>query len=69
MVMLYAEDFERYNMMDLESHGFGRTDVEAVRYTNVPDPRYEGLNRAQRRKAMAVEARAFRKQQKGRKRG
>lgn len=68
MVMVYAEGFERYNMLDLESHGFDQTDIEAVRYTNVPDPRYEGLNRAQRRKAMAVEARAFRKQ-KGRKRG
>jgi hypothetical protein len=36
------------------------------RYTVVRDSRYEGLNRAQRRKAMAVESRAERKRNKRR---
>lgn len=46
---------------DFEAHGFDDTGLDAVRYANVPDPRYDGLNRAQRRKAMAVENKAFRK--------
>jgi len=37
-----------------------------IRWQNVPDTRYNGLNRAQRRKAMAVENRAFRKRMKKR---
>lgn len=67
MVMLYAEDFEKYNLEDFQS-GTGSLGG-SVLYSVSRDPRYDGLNRAQRRKAMAVEARAFRKQQKGRKRG
>jgi hypothetical protein len=37
-----------------------------IRWQNVRDTRYEGLNRAQRRKAMSVENRAFRKRMKKR---
>lgn len=55
--------------MDFETSGIDFADTTGVIYDmktgptfvdNI-DPRYAGLNRAQRRKAMAVENRAFRK--------
>jgi hypothetical protein len=61
--------------MHIESYGFpdGVDSTGALHdmksgtwFVDNSDPRYEGLNRAQRRKAMAVEARAFRKRNKQR---
>lgn len=46
---------------DIESRGFDDTSTFPIAYTqNVPDP-YAGLNRKQRRHAMASEGRAARK--------
>ena len=51
--------------MDIETCGLNGTDDTTFMWDNEPfvgvDPRYAGLNRAQRRKAMSVERRAFRK--------
>jgi hypothetical protein len=61
---MYSQDFESYGFDDLTRM---TTDLSGnYRYTVVRDSRYEGLNRAQRRKAMAVESRAERKRNKRR---
>lgn len=60
--------------MDMESYGFDEWDStgalfdmkSGLTFVDNIDPRYAGLNRAQRRKAMAVENRAFRKRMKKR---
>jgi hypothetical protein len=61
---MYSTDIESYGFDDPTST---TTDLTGnLRYTLVRDSRYEGLNRAQRRKAMAVEGRAERKRNKRR---
>lgn len=48
-------------LMDFESYGPEDEYPRVIVAEDTPDP-YAGLNRAQRRKAMAVENRAWRKQ-------
>jgi hypothetical protein len=56
-----------YGMSSTEGGTGTLLDVKSdTRWVTAPDPRYVGLNRAQRRQAMAVENRAFRKRMKKR---
>lgn len=48
--------------LDIESCGLNTMPgIDSVVYNNERDPRYDGLNRAQRRKAQSVERRALRR--------
>lgn len=65
MTVTYSEDFESYGTGDEVFDRYARTDALVTVAENTPNP-YAGLNRAQRRKAMSVENRAWRKQGKRR---
>lgn len=65
MTVTYYMDFESYGTGDDAFDSYARTDSRVMVVEDTPNP-YAGLNRAQRRKAMAVENRAWRKQGKRR---
>jgi hypothetical protein len=62
------------SVIDIETTGLATYDLNDTSHSSFvynvqTDERYTGLNRAQRRKAMAVENRAWRKQAKASRRG
>jgi hypothetical protein len=64
---IFIDDMDPHDTSDRTTSTDELTTSDGVRYTvtRAEDP-YAGLNRAQRRKAMAVEARAHRKAKRGR---